>query len=206
MLKTYVLQDLDVVSMAVTYDKRFHELSAYWTQQLEADPNVAVCTFPILLSCGQASISHRLSIQVQWSDIASIISPCKCSSCKEFYEYDAHTAIRQSSYMRLVVLSQGFQHCVKHGISRDSYIFRQVRRRLSSDEPEGRPILMVCLKSIEVSQRALWTVFDRLYPSYLLGWAMEVSLRQDTCATGLTSRCRRRIFSTWHSAPPFCSM
>ncbi|KAJ3545622.1 hypothetical protein NM688_g5606 [Phlebia brevispora] len=89
-----------------------------------------------------------------------------------------------SSYMRLVVLSQGFQHCVKHGISRDSYILQQ---------------------SIEVSQTALQTVIEKLYPSSLLGWAMDANfLYMAFSAAFLLNLLRPKFLPLLD--PPQCAM
>ncbi|KAI0341773.1 hypothetical protein BDW22DRAFT_272046 [Trametopsis cervina] len=136
-LKQKCAEGYDVLTEAITYDKRLAELSAWWSLVLVEDPNYLIC--PIV-------------------------------------HYRTHSFSMVSSYLRLVVLSVGFQHAVKQGITRESYILQQVssishciERRLHSSE------------SITVAQAAIKTVIEWLFPSGFLGWAMEV------CSTKLLS-------------------
>ncbi|KAI0093578.1 hypothetical protein BDY19DRAFT_260419 [Irpex rosettiformis] len=68
--------------------------------------------------------------------------------------YRTHNFTLVSSYMRLVVLSVGFQYAVKKGITRECYILQQ---------------------SIAMARSAILTVIDHLYPSGFLSWALEAN-------------------------------
>lgn len=68
--------------------------------------------------------------------------------------YRCHNLRMISSYLRLVILSVGFQYGLKQGISRNDYILQQ---------------------SIAVARQCIQVVLELLYPSGLLSWAMEAN-------------------------------
>ncbi|KAI0818535.1 hypothetical protein BC629DRAFT_1587894 [Irpex lacteus] len=68
--------------------------------------------------------------------------------------YRTHNFTLISSYMRLLVLSVGFQYAVKKGITRESYVLQQ---------------------SMVMARSAIQTVIDHLYPSGFLSWALEAN-------------------------------
>ncbi|KIP09516.1 hypothetical protein PHLGIDRAFT_317160 [Phlebiopsis gigantea 11061_1 CR5-6] len=68
--------------------------------------------------------------------------------------YRAHNFRMVSSYLRLVILSVGFQYSLKTGLSRNDYILQQ---------------------SFTVAQSTIDTVINLLFPSGLLSWAMDAN-------------------------------
>jgi hypothetical protein len=79
-------------------------------------------------------------------------------------------SLRTTAYLRLVVLSSGFQYAVKQGISRDSPIVQQVSSK-TRHNPEHK---LNMLKSISVARSVIHQMTERLYPTGNLRYAMEV--------------------------------
>ncbi|EKM55367.1 uncharacterized protein PHACADRAFT_95777, partial [Phanerochaete carnosa HHB-10118-sp] len=76
-----------------------------------------------------------------------------------------------ASYLRLVILSVGFQYRLKQGLSREDYILNQAS-----------------------AQHVIQIVLDSLYPSGLLSWAMEANfLYMAFCAGFLLNLFRPRL-------------
>ncbi|KAI0693284.1 hypothetical protein BC835DRAFT_1088575 [Cytidiella melzeri] len=87
--------------------------------------------------------------------------------------FRAHKFHLVSAYMRLSVLSIGFQYAIKKGITRENYLLQH---------------------SITVAQAAIQTVIDQIYPSGFLSWAVEANfLYMAFCASFLLNLLRPKF-------------